>query len=83
MPMQGAFQENGAGARRKHGRKETMSAPQTNLEKQKRWHRGPLVGMAAVVLIVLGLFAGWLVFLADDSVEPGDENKAVSAPVDG
>jgi hypothetical protein len=27
-----------------------MSAPQTNIEKQRRRHRGPLIGMALVVL---------------------------------
>ena len=36
-----------------------MSAPQTNIEKQKRWHRGPLVGMAAVIFFV-GLMFLWL-----------------------
>jgi hypothetical protein len=36
-----------------------MSAPQTNIEKQKRWHRGPLVGMAAVIVFV-GLMFLWL-----------------------
>jgi hypothetical protein len=36
-----------------------MSAPQTNIEKQKRWHRGPLVGMAAVVVFVGFMFL-WL-----------------------
>ena len=36
-----------------------MSAPQTNLEKQKRWHRGPLVGMAAGIIFV-GVMFLWL-----------------------
>jgi hypothetical protein len=36
-----------------------MSAPQTNIEKQKHWHRGPLVGMAAGILFV-GLMFLWL-----------------------
>lgn len=36
-----------------------MSAPQTNIEKQKRWHRGPLVGMAAGIVFV-GLMFLWL-----------------------
>ena len=39
-----------------------MSAPQTNIEKQKRWHRGPLVGIVVAVLFVLGLFAYWLMY---------------------
>ncbi|MDO9581825.1 MAG: hypothetical protein Q7J24_01745 [Desulfomicrobium sp.] len=37
-----------------------MSAPQTNLEKQKRRHRGPLIGMIVVVLAV-GLYYLWWV----------------------
>lgn len=36
-----------------------MSSPQTNIEKQKRWHRGPLVGMAGV-LVFVGLMFLWL-----------------------
>lgn len=48
-----------------------MSAPQTNIEKQKRWHRGPLVGMAAG-LIFVGLMFLWLTgaFGPDDPAAP-------------
>lgn len=39
-----------------------MSAPQTNIERQKRRHRGPIAGISAglaiVLLLVLGY--GWL-----------------------
>jgi hypothetical protein len=38
-----------------------LSAPQTNLEKQKRRHRGPLIGMAAAVLFGVGLISYWLI----------------------
>ena len=41
-----------------------MSAPDTNTETQKKRHRGPLIGIAAVVLVaILGYFAmtTWLV----------------------
>ena len=43
-----------------------MSAPQTDVEKQERRHRGPLIGIALAVI-----FAGILgfIFLADG----GDE----------
>ena len=35
----------------------TMSAPQTNVERQKRRHAGPLIGMViAAILAVLALF---------------------------
>lgn len=37
-----------------------MSAPDTNLEKQKRWHRGPLIGMACVAIFGVGLLFFWL-----------------------
>ncbi len=36
-----------------------MSAPDTNLEKQKRRHRGPLIGMALGVLFV-GVIFLWM-----------------------
>lgn len=39
-----------------------MSAPQTDIERQKRRHRGPLIGIIAA-LIVAGLLL--LVFLGD------------------
>jgi hypothetical protein len=47
---------------------EVMSAPQTNLERQKRRHRGPLIGMA-VGLIVVGIL--FVLFLGDTSNEDG------------
>lgn len=37
-----------------------MSAPRTNIETQKRRHRGPLIGMALVVLFGLGIIIYWL-----------------------
>lgn len=43
-----------------------MAAPDTNLEKQKRRHRGPLIGMGvSVVFVAVLLF--WL--FGTDSVE--------------
>lgn len=36
-----------------------MSAPEVNIEKQKRRHRGPLIGMAVVVLFVVVLIIYW------------------------
>jgi hypothetical protein len=49
----------------------SMSAPQTNLEKQERWHRAPLIGMAAGIIFV-GLMFLWLtgVFSPIEKVEP-------------
>ena len=62
-----------------------MSAPQTDLERQKRRHRGPLIGIIAA-LIVAGLL--FVVFFGD-MISPqdsllGDGPNAVSpdtAPV--
>lgn len=36
-----------------------MSAPDTNLKKQTRRHRGPLIGMALAVILAVA-FLGWL-----------------------
>lgn len=47
-----------------------MSAPHTNIEKQKRRHRGPLIGMAAVVAFVGAIFLYWLVYEARNAASP-------------
>ena len=54
-----------------------MSAPKTNLEKQRRRHAAPLIGMGAVVLFGFGV----IVLLLFRQVEraPGD----VSSPAEG
>jgi hypothetical protein len=36
-----------------------MSAPRTNLETEKRRHKGPLIGMALVVIFGVGLIVYW------------------------
>lgn len=46
-----------------------MSAPQTNIEKQKRWHRGPLIGMAIVAIFGVGMIFFWLM----DEAASGDD----------
>ncbi len=63
-----------------------MSAPRTNIETQKRWHRGPLIGMFAVVVFALGLLFWQMVIVADEGTpeeggvpENGDP-AAVPAP---
>lgn len=43
-----------------------MSAPTTNIEKQKSRHRTPLLGIAAVLAFALALFAAFTVLMADD-----------------
>lgn len=56
-----------------------MSAPQTNIEKQQRRHRGPLLGMIAVVLAV-GL--GYL-FMVTDEVADSNPPEGSQTQIDG
>ncbi len=67
-----------------------MSAPDTNLKKQKRRHKGPLVGMTIAVLLALALLIG-LVFnviggdTQTDEVPPSVEAEGetgIVAPAD-
>lgn len=37
-----------------------MSAPDTDLQKQRRRHRGPLIGIALVLIVVALGFVWWL-----------------------
>lgn len=50
-----------------------MSAPQTNIDRQKKRHRGPLLGIGAVVAFALALLLGLSVWLTDDAM-PLPEN---------
>lgn len=61
-----------------------MSAPQTNIEKQKRWHRGPLIGMALVVIFGVGLIFFWLLRESADGVPLGtaEGEQQEAAPPD-
>ena len=48
-----------------------MSAPDTDLKKQKKRHFGPLAGIGAVLLLVLILFLAYLGYTAvTDTPEP-------------
>jgi NhaP-type Na+/H+ or K+/H+ antiporter len=55
-----------------------MSAPHTNLDKQRRRHRGPMIGMAAVLLFValvaLGAFI-WPGLPLDGQAAPDGEPR--------
>ena len=50
-----------------------MSAPQTNIDRQKKRHRGPLLGIGAVVAFALALLLALSVWLTDDAM-PLPEN---------
>ncbi|WP_118132424.1 hypothetical protein [Oceanicella sp. SM1341] len=56
-----------------------MSAPDTNLERQKKQHRWPLIGMALAVLVGVGLIVVWFFELSYKGNEPG-EPAGVTAP---
>lgn len=47
-----------------------MSAPQTNIEKQKRKHKGPLIGMAVGVLFALGMLVLLIGYVTDKGGVP-------------
>lgn len=60
-----------------------MSAPDTNLEKQKRNHRGPLSGIWLSLIAVAVLFVGWLLWYAvspdsDDTGGPVMETETTA-----
>ncbi len=61
-----------------------MSAPQTNIEKQKRWHKGPLIGIALVTLFGVSMVFIWLMGEAANGKKPGDPQPAATqtAPTD-
>ena len=47
-----------------------MSAPQTNVEKQARRHRGPIVGITAGLIFATILLVGFLLVVVDRGGEP-------------
>ncbi|MBS8227564.1 hypothetical protein [Vannielia litorea] len=49
-----------------------MSAPDTNIEKQKKNHSGPLLGIGAAVLVGVLAIAAWLTWSADEGNTPRD-----------
>lgn len=57
-----------------------MSAPQTNIETQKRRHRGPLIGMGFAVLVGVGAILIWLFDEVETAGPPEGEPAAIEAP---
>jgi hypothetical protein len=58
-----------------------MSAPRTNIEKQKRRHWAPLAGMALVVLFGVGLILYWIFEEAATAPENiGEQPRPILAP---
>ena len=60
-----------------------MSAPDTNLDRQKARHRSALIGMIAVVAFALALFFGLSAWLGDEGQTPGENSPAITAPMNG
>jgi hypothetical protein len=48
----------------------TMSAPNTDLDKQEKKHRGPMRGMAGVVAFALLLLVGLMIWTTSNSTSP-------------
>jgi len=57
-----------------------MSASEGDLEKQKRRHRGPLIGMALVVVFAVGLIGYWVIGEARDGRSPIDPTLPGASP---
>jgi hypothetical protein len=58
-----------------------MSAPRTDIEKQTRWHKWPLIGMALAVLIGVGSAFLWLTDEVAGSDPPDNEEvEEVTVP---
>ncbi len=56
-----------------------MSAPDTNIEKQTRRHKGPLVGIIGAVVVAGLLFIAFLTWIADG---PGEAVPAADVTTD-
>ncbi len=56
-----------------------MSAPETNIEKQARRHKGPLVGIIGAVIVAGLLFIAFLTWVAD---EPGEVIPAADVEIE-
>jgi hypothetical protein len=54
-----------------------MSAPKTNIDKQKRRHWAPLLGMALVALFGVALIVYWQFEEAAQGLSPGDDAATV------
>lgn len=47
-----------------------MSSPDVNLDKQKRRHKGPLIGFVVCALAVGALLMGYLVRVVEPAADP-------------
>ena len=59
-----------------------MSPPDTNVEKQKSRHKGPLIGMALVAVFGIGLITYWVFELFAESPEATTEAETDTVTVE-
>ncbi len=58
-----------------------MSAPETNVEKQTRRHKGPLIGIAVAIAFVLAVIVALSMTSSDEEVDlPDDASLDAGAP---
>lgn len=58
-----------------------MSAPDTNIDKQKRRHIGPLAGIFGGLALAGIMFLVWLFWVVSAADEPEEANVVPGAPV--
>lgn len=62
-----------------------MSAPQTNIERQKRRHAVPILGTITVVVFALALFFAYTTFVSVEGQTLGEAapltEQGITAPV--
>lgn len=56
-----------------------MSAPKTDLDKQKKRHRGAMTGIITVVVFALILLAILITFLTAEGNDPESANTQIDA----
>lgn len=59
-----------------------MSAPETNVEKQGKNHKGSLTGIAVAVIFAGVLFAGFLAWTSYQAGEPGATSPVEAVTAD-
>ncbi|PZX46106.1 hypothetical protein LY56_01076 [Roseinatronobacter thiooxidans] len=66
-----------------------MTAPDTNLKKQKKRHKGPLIGMAVAVTVAV-VFLLWMLsnnlgteVTDEDQAAPAQDEETVGPPASG
>lgn len=59
-----------------------MSAPDTNIKKQKRRHKGPLTGIPLAILLATIAFVGFLAWaaLTDSDTDGAQSGETVESP---